>query len=60
MAEATHPSGIVDEIVGIENGDRGSSCEEHAVCGMVMEEDTLLCKRRPPLPAFVIIVVWVF
>jgi len=29
--EATHPTGITVEIVGIEKGDRGRSCEEHNV-----------------------------
>jgi hypothetical protein len=46
MAEATDPSGIVVEEVGIEMGDRGRSCEEHSVCGEVVEEDTLLRLRR--------------
>ena len=46
MAEATHPPGIVVEIVGIDKGDRGRSCEEHDVCGEVVEEDTLLRLRR--------------
>ena len=45
-AEATHPPGIIVEIVGIEKGDRGRSCEEHDVCGEVVEEDTLLRLRR--------------
>jgi len=44
--EATHPSGITVEIVGIERGDRGRSCEEHDVCGTVVEEDTLLHLRK--------------
>jgi len=60
-AEATHPPGIIVEIVGIEKGDRGRSCEKHDLCGEVVEEDTLLRlrreqfwwmgKRRPALPA---------
>jgi len=45
-AEATHPPGIIIEIVGIEKGNRGHSCEEHDVCGEVGEEDTLLRLRR--------------
>jgi len=45
-AEATHPPGIIMEFVGIEKGDRGRSCEEHDVCGEVVEEDTLLRLRR--------------
>ncbi len=44
--EATHPSGITVEILGIERGDRGRSCEEHDVCGTVVEEDTLLRLRK--------------
>jgi hypothetical protein len=43
---AHHPSGITFEIVGIERGDRGCSCEEHDVCGTVVEEDTLLRLRK--------------
>ena len=47
MAEdTTHPSGVVVEIVGIEMGDCGRSCEEHPVCGVVVEEDTLLRLRK--------------
>ena len=47
MAEdPTHPSGVTVEIVGIERGDRGRSCEEHDVCGTVVEEDTLLRLRK--------------
>jgi hypothetical protein len=39
MAEVTHPSGIVIEIVGIEKGDCGCSCEEHDVCGVVVKDE---------------------
>ena len=46
MAEAAHPTGIIVEIVGIEKGDWGRLCEEHNVCGEVVEEDTLLHLRR--------------
>ena len=42
MAVPTHLSGIVVEVVGIKMGDRGRSCEEHSVCGEVVEEDTWL------------------
>ena len=38
-AEATHPPGIIVEIVGIEKGNRGRLCEDHDVCGEVVEED---------------------
>ena len=44
--DPTHPTGVVVEIVGIDRGDRGRSCEEHDVCGSVVEEDTLLCLRK--------------
>ena len=40
--DPTPPTGVVVEIVGIDRGDRGRSCEEHNVCGLVVEEDTLL------------------
>jgi hypothetical protein len=46
MAVPAHPSGIVVEVVGIGMGDRGHSCEEHSVCGEVVEEDTLLHLQR--------------
>ena len=44
--DPTHPSGIIVEIVGIDRGDRSRSCEEHNVCGSVVEEDTLLRLRK--------------
>ena len=44
--DPTHPTGVVVEIVGLERGDRGRSCEEHDVCGSVVEEDTLLRLRK--------------
>ena len=40
--DPTHPTGVVVEIVGIDRGDHCRSCEEHDVCGSVVEEDTLL------------------
>ena len=46
MAEATHPPGIIVEIVGIEKGNCGCLCEAHDVCGEVVEGDTLLRLRR--------------
>ena len=39
---ATLPPGIVVEIVGTLMGDRGRSCEEHTVCGSVLEEDMVV------------------
>ena len=43
--DPTHPSGVVVEIVGLERGDCGRSCEQD-VCGSVVEEDTLLRLRK--------------
>ena len=43
---STHPPGIVVEIVGTLMGDRGRSCEEHAVCGSVLEEDMVVRLRK--------------
>ncbi len=43
---ATHPPVIVVEIVGTLMGDRGRSCEEHAVCGSVLEEDMVVRLRK--------------
>jgi hypothetical protein len=37
-----HPSGILVDVVGIESPDRGRSCEEHTVCGAVLELDTVV------------------
>ena len=34
-----HPPGIQVDIVGIEEGSSGRSCEEHTVCGEVLEVD---------------------
>ncbi len=39
MTKATHPLGTVIEIVGIKKIDRGRLCEDHPVCGVVVEED---------------------
>jgi hypothetical protein len=37
---ATHPSGLVLDIIGIAAGDRGRRCEDHMVCcGELLEED---------------------
>ena len=43
---AHRPKPIVIEIVGIEEGSRGWSCEEHAVCGSVLDEDVVVCLRK--------------
>ncbi len=38
-----HPTGVVVEIIGMEVGDQGCSCEEHASnCGEVMAEDMVV------------------
>ena len=42
-----HPSGVVVEIVGMERGDQGRSCEEHDVnCGEVLAEDVVVRLRK--------------
>jgi len=42
-----HPSGVVVEIVGTEQGDQGRSCEEHPInCGEVMAEDVVVRLRK--------------
>lgn len=39
---ASHPSQVLVDVVGIKASDRGRSCEEHKVCGSVLEHDTLV------------------
>ena len=39
---AAHPSGVLVEIVGIEESGRGRSCEEHSTCGSVLQLDTVV------------------
>ena len=42
-----HPAGVTPvEIVGIARGDRGRSCEEHDVCGAVLQEDCAVWIRH--------------
>ncbi len=42
-----HPTGVVVEIVGMEMGDQGRSCEDHASnCGKVMAEDVVVRLRK--------------
>ena len=41
-----HPSGILFDIVGTHSGNRGLSCEEHEVCGRVLELDSVVRIRR--------------
>jgi hypothetical protein len=43
---ATHPEGIVVDIVGIEESNRGRSCERHAVCGDHLNLDYILRLRK--------------
>jgi hypothetical protein len=45
-AVAAHPPGVVVEIVGTLMSDRGRTCEEHAVCGFVLEEDMVVRLRK--------------
>ena len=42
---ACHPKGITIEIVGIAEGGRGRSCEEHDVCGAVLGLDSVVRLR---------------
>jgi len=39
---ACHPSGVCVDIVGINTGDNGRSCEHHKVCGSVLEVDMVV------------------
>ena len=43
---ATHPDEPLVEIVGIEEHNRGRSCEEHSVCGNVLRSDFVVRFRR--------------
>jgi hypothetical protein len=43
---ATHSPGIVVEIVGTLMGKTGRSCEEHAVCGSMLEEGMVVCLQK--------------
>ena len=40
---ATHPTGETVDIVGINCGDNGHSCEEFPVCGDALKFDSLVC-----------------
>ena len=54
---ATHPSGLVLDILGIATGDRGRRCEDHmACCGELLEEDFVvrLHKERILVPNFLV------
>ena len=45
-AVAAHPPGVFVEIVDTLMSDSGRSCEEHAVCGSVLEEDMVVRLRK--------------
>ncbi len=46
MTVSRHPPGIIVQIVGTLMGDNGRSCEDHAACGSVLEEDMVVRLRR--------------
>ena len=41
-----HPTGITVEIVGIEASGNGRSCDQHDVCGSVLDEDAVVRLRE--------------
>jgi hypothetical protein len=41
-----HPRGQSVDIVGINRADRGRHCEEHAICGLCLNENSLVRIRR--------------
>jgi hypothetical protein len=41
-----HPTGVKVDIVGIAAGNHGRSCEEHDVCGRVLEENSVVRIRH--------------
>jgi hypothetical protein len=41
----SHPDGILIDIVGINEPSRGRSCEEHGVCGSILQLDTVVRLR---------------
>ena len=41
-----HPRGQSVDILGINRADRGQHCEEHAICGHSLEENSLVRIRR--------------
>ena len=43
MAMATYPTGETVDIVGINWGDNGHSCEEFTVCGDALKHDSIVC-----------------
>ena len=43
---AQHPQGHTIEIFGIESLTNGRSCEEHAICGSVIQDDVVVQLRK--------------
>jgi hypothetical protein len=43
---AHHPPGITVELLGIDASDQGRSCEEHDVCGEIVDLDVVVRLRR--------------
>ena len=41
-----HPWGRTVEILGIQLPRNGRSCEEHHICGHVLQEDSVVCFRK--------------
>ena len=46
---ATHPSGVTIEILGIESGTQGRHCEEHEICGSIVDLDVVVRIRKVQL-----------
>ena len=46
FGEPIHPSGIVIDIVGTEMSCQGRSCDEHMICGKVLEADVVVRLRK--------------
>jgi hypothetical protein len=45
-AVSYHPSGVRVDIVGIQESNRGRSCEVHTCCGQIVALDTVLRLRK--------------
>lgn len=46
VSTSHHPAGANVKVVGIEESNRGRSCEQHQCCGKVVVLDTLLRLRK--------------
>ena len=44
--EIHHPSGLIVDILGTEAANNGRSCEEHEVCGVMLDLDAVVRLRR--------------